>query len=84
MAWLQLLNSYTSIHVSHEKRRKLTLSLRLFICLYTQSKHLLRLNYLLSFVNKTTYYLKAPNKAATLGRLIKAFTNTEPRIAGIV
>ncbi len=31
-----------------------------------------------------SFYLKAPNKAAMLGRLIKAFTKTEPRTAGIV
>ena len=30
------------------------------------------------------FYLKAPTKAATLGRLINAFTKTEPRTAGIV
>ena len=32
----------------------------------------------------TLFYLKAPNKAAMLGRLINAFTKTEPRTAGIV
>ena len=31
-----------------------------------------------------SFYLKAPNKAAMLGRLIKAFTKTDPRTAGIV
>ncbi len=30
------------------------------------------------------FYLKAPNKAAMLGRLINAFTKTEPSTAGIV
>lgn len=30
------------------------------------------------------FYLKAPNKAAMLGRLINAFTKIEPSTAGIV
>ena len=36
------------------------------------------------FIYLCTFYLKAPNKAAMLGRLINAFTKTEPSTAGIV
>ena len=44
----------------------------------------MRFNFLSSYIDETTYYLKEPNKAAMLGRLINAFTKTEPRIAGMV
>ena len=71
MARLQLLILSTSITFSHKKGVS---SYRAYAFLFT---------YVL-FIYLCTFYLKAPNKAAMLGRLINAFTQIEPSTAGIV
>ena len=71
MARLQLLILSTSITFSHKKGVS---SHRAYAFLFT---------YVL-FIYLCAFYLKAPNKAAMLERLIKAFTKTEPSTAGIV
>ena len=79
MARLQLLILSTSITFSHKKG----VSSDMYPLYWTTSKggtyQSLRL-----FIYLCTFYLKAPNKAAMLGRLINAFTKTEPSTAGIV